>query len=996
MVKKNSYQYLRNKYNDYIIIQQSGCFYDIRDEGAIFLSKKFGYKLYSDKVSEYKIGVPVSQLEKILDEIRKNNFKYIVSENYEIIEIYNNGISIIDKVLKNNSVNDISYVVNNAINENNYKFDRKQKYKKILDKIKNYILQKNSWVDIRDIEKFLELKRRGKIDEHDNLSTVAHLISSYLKKEGFKTKRITLETDYTIFVAPINVNDEELFVKDSNVIEVTTNTELSYREQTNIEPISNLKLDIDTVLGCIQEFDGKFSYKGIIKILTGYFGFKYIPIMNNSKYFGIYKDKTEIEISKILDSLIEHEIIVNDGKIKINKNDESFVQSRSSHEKMLNEIFGHDSFKDWQWNVIKKLLNRKKILSIEKTGGGKSLCFQYTAQYFYSIGKGVTIVFSPLQALMREQVRYLKSLGIKAECIISSKESIEEQDKEHKRIYNELINNNISILYIAPERLNNSIWMEYNSKFKIAMIVIDEAHCVSTWGHDFRIDYRRIIDLTKLLPPTIPVLALTATANNIVANDIKEQIGNDLQVIRGSLERKNLNLNVLKTNNLAEKYIYIKKFIESQEGHGIIYVGTRADTKIFSDWLNYIGIRADYYHAGLSDMRRREIEVSLKNNEYKAIVSTNALGMGMDKKDVRFVIHVQMPSSLIAYYQEIGRAGRDNEPSNILLLYNDDDEDLQKYFIETSKPSKKHYVQTLTNLKKTDLKLYNLTKIVNVRKATMQLILKDLEDKGHIKRLDDFRYTFLKNMSDEEYELINQYKEIRYEDLAKMLQYIHLETCRTRFICDYLNDNINKNCNHCDNCLSPLHIELDPKSYDLLQDFFDNYFIFEETTNCTIVSSGYYKIETVGELVKDSKYRNKGYFDDRLIDRVLRAYNKYYIDKNLDVILFIPPTVSGDLVENFANRLSLKINIPVRKDLIKIKETEIPLKEIQNKIKKRELLKGVFGLKNGDYYKGKRILLVDDIIDSGVTVDEVSKLLLQWGALEVCVLTIAKTTVGDE
>lgn len=753
----------------------------------------------------------------------------------------------------------------------------------------------------------------------------------------------------------------------------------------------------ETVLKCIQTFDQKFSFNGIIKILTGYVGFRHIPRIKESGYYGIYRHASESDIEKAIYYLIDCGIVENNYKIGIktdNLNDE-----RELHEFKLKETFGHEKFRDWQWNVIKNLLNNKRILSIEKTGGGKSLCFQYVAQYFYSKGQGTTIVFSPLQALMREQVQYLKSIGVKAECIITTKKAdneIETIEKEHKKIYDKLINDEISILYIAPERLNNTLWLEYVSKIKIAMIVVDEAHCISTWGHDFRIDYRRIVDLIKLLPSTIPVLCLTATANDIVANDVKEQVGKNLQIMRGRLERTNLNLNVLKTKSNKEKFLFLKTFIESQNGHGIVYVGTQADTKIFSDWLNFVGIKSEYYHAGLSDEKRAQIEEYLRNNKYKVIVSTNALGMGMDKKDVRFVIHIQMPSSLIAYYQEIGRAGRDNLPSNILLLYNSDDEELQKYFIETSKPSKSHYIQTLKNLKQYDLGLFALTKNVNVRKKTMELILKDLQDRGNIERLENLKYSFVKDMTDEEYELINQYKQIRYEDLDKMLKYVHSKFCRTNFICSYLNDYSVKKCNHCDNCSNQIKLNISEKDSNLLKEFFDNYFIYEKKSYCTIVSSGYYKIEDIGNLIKDAKYRHKGYFSEQLLDRVIKAYNKYYENSSIDCILFVPPTISGDLVGNFAYRISKKINIPMKKDLIKQKETDVPLKEIKNKLKKREMLKDVYALNNLESYIGKNILLIDDIIDSGVTVEEISKMLKKIGVNNVNVLTIAKTTVGDE
>lgn len=208
MVKKNSYRDLKSKYDDYIIIQKVGCFYDIRGENAKLLSKKFGYKLFLDKSSENKIGVPVSQIQKILDYIKQNNYKYVLTEHYEIIEKNDNGISIIDKAIDKKCLPEE--------NSSNEKIKRKVKYQESIDKIRNFILNKNSWVDVREIETFLGLKRRGKIDKTDNLSTVAHLIRSHLKKEGFKTKRIDFETDYTIFVAPDNIDKENEILENNN------------------------------------------------------------------------------------------------------------------------------------------------------------------------------------------------------------------------------------------------------------------------------------------------------------------------------------------------------------------------------------------------------------------------------------------------------------------------------------------------------------------------------------------------------------------------------------------------------------------------------------------------------------------------------------------------------------------------------------------------------------------------------------------------------------
>lgn len=986
MTRKNSYRDLKKRFPNYIIIQKAGYFYDVRDFGAVFFLENLGYTLYSDKGSKYKVGIPVNVLNIALESLKKSNYKYIITEHYEIVEQYDNGVP--TPLIENDNNSNTHYEVESS------QILAKERADALTQLLKKYRLEKSMEYNIPPFcvfhnrvivslvkylptteENLIKIRGIGKDKCEKYGKEILTIIQQFLESDSeFKQNPdiITSKVEHNNNIEPVQIQNQD------------TNTE------------QNKNVDVEVVLNCIQKYDGRFSYNGIVKILKGYFGFKFIPGMENSEYYGIYKQNSDSDIEKAIDYLIEKNIIINDNKLKIKHEDDDLQTDKVFHEKRLKKIFGHNSFKDWQWNIISNLLNKKRILSIQKTGGGKSLCFQYTGDYLHAKGYGVTIVFSPLQALMREQVKYLKSKGINAECIITSSEKPNIQQEEHKEIYEKVLNDEVSILYIAPERLNNSMWLEYSSKFKIAMVVIDEAHCISTWGHDFRIDYRRIVNLINLLPPVIPVLCLTATANDIVANDIQEQIGNNLQIIRGSLERKNLNLNVIKTNDLDEKYIYMKNFINSQKGHGIVYVGTRADTKIYSDWLNYIGIDSTYYHAGLSDEQRVEVENALKEDKYKVIVSTNALGMGMDKKDVRFVIHSQMPSSLIAYYQEIGRAGRDNLPSNILLLYNDDDEELQKYFIETSKPSKIQYINTLQSLKKDDLNFLELIKLINLKKQTMTLILKDLENSSHIIKMDNSKYSFVKDLTDEELDLINQYKQVRYDDLSKMLQYIHLNNCRTKFICNYLNDYSVEVCNHCDNCNQTDLSGFDKVDFELLKAFFEDYFLYEKTPNCTIISSGYYKIEEIGELIKNSKYRNKGYFHDILLNRVVRAYYRYCRNESFDYILFVLPTISGDLVENFAQRISQKINIPFSKDLIKIKETEIPLKEAQSKLQKKKLLKDIFSLKNTEKYTGKNILLIDDIIDSGTTINEISKLLLKCGVKKVYALTIAKTNVGDE
>jgi ATP-dependent DNA helicase RecQ len=338
---------------------------------------------------------------------------------------------------------------------------------------------------------------------------------------------------------------------------------------------------------------------------------------------------------------------------------------RAKAESHLLNYFGLNSFYDTQWMVIERLFRGERVLLIEKTGFGKSLCFQFPATVF----EGTTIVFSPLIALMRDQVQKLQSLGISAGCLNSN-----QTPEENRDILEDVENNRVKILYIAPERMDNLDWVETARKINISMVVIDEAHCISVWGHDFRPSFKRIVNLVKLLPQNFPVLATTATATKRVEEDIKIQVGGNISSIRGNLLRNNLSLYVIKTKSEDEKMLWLAENLNKINGTGLIYTGTQVDTLIYSKWLNYVGINSAAYNGGMDKETRVNVEKALINNGYKCIVSTNALGMGIDKPDIRYIIHTQIPVSPIHYYQEIGRAGRDGAKTLILLFFNPADD----------------------------------------------------------------------------------------------------------------------------------------------------------------------------------------------------------------------------------------------------------------------------------------------------------------------------------
>lgn len=409
--------------------------------------------------------------------------------------------------------------------------------------------------------------------------------------------------------------------------------------------------------------------------------------------------------------------------------------TRKDAEIQLKKVFGLEHFYDEQWKAIKRILHGERILMIERTGFGKSLCYQFPATIF----DGVTVVFSPLIALMRDQVRNLIKKGISAAFINSEQSYIENQE-----IIQRALNNEIKILYIAPERQESNEWIEATRHIKLSMIVIDEAHTISTWGHDFRPSFRRIINLVQFLPKGLPILATTATATKRVQQDIEQQIGGQLTTIRGSLVRSNFALHVIKVQSEDEKMIWLAQNINKLDGTGLIYTGTRVDTEIYAKWLQFIGINAIDYNAGLDPETRKSIENDLIQNKRKCVVSTNALGMGIDKPDIRFIIHTQIPASPIHYYQEIGRAGRDGRPTHIILFYNEckvkgndvaSDSVLPLSFIEGARPRIAKYQKVIELLKEEPLSEREILKKANLKQNQVRVIKADLIDQKIIKEV---------------------------------------------------------------------------------------------------------------------------------------------------------------------------------------------------------------------------------------------------------------------
>ena len=672
--------------------------------------------------------------------------------------------------------------------------------------------------------------------------------------------------------------------------------------------------------------------------------------------------------------------------------------TRNEAEIKLKKIFGFDKFYDEQWETIDMLLRGKRMLLIEKTGYGKSLCFQFPATQF----DGITVIFSPLIALMRDQVNSLNEKGIPAKHINS-----EQTHEENSQVIQDAINGKLKILYIAPERQENQEWIEATRKMNLSMIVIDEAHTISVWGHDFRPAFRRIINLVQLLPKELPVLATTATATKRVQADIEQQISGNLTTIRGNLLRENFNLFVIETKSEDEKLLWLAENINKLPGTGLLYTGTRVNTEIYARWFDFVGINSTDYNAGLDGDTRKEIEKGLMNNNWKCVVSTNALGMGIDKPDIRFIIHTQIPASPIHYYQEIGRAGRDGQKTYIILFYNSkqdengiaEDYKLPKAFIDGGRPGIRKYQKVINAVKQEQLSERQLMKQTNMKQTQIRVIKADLIEQGIIKEVSK-KYEYQFNAPELNTAKFDELRNAKLKDLDSMVEYVFTTEPRMKFLCEYLGDTLPSKFENCDNSkYKKRTVNPEKETIGKLIEFRETYFpvLNVENNNSNIkngIASSYYGVSNVGAALHRCKYENGGDFPDFLLKLTLKACRKTFGNQHFDLIVYVPPTSSGNLVKNFAEKMSFVLKIPISHKRIKQRETQ-PQKVFQNAYLKRDNVSGAFNYTESDEINNKSILLVDDIFDSGATIKEIGKLLTNFGAKTIVPLVIARTVGGD-
>ena len=458
-------------------------------------------------------------------------------------------------------------------------------------------------------------------------------------------------------------------------------------------------------------------------------------------------------------------------------------------------------FHDGQFEAISALVDdHRRALVVQRTGWGKSAVYFIATLLMRRQGAGPTLLVSPLLALMRDQVAAAERAGVRAVAINSANQH--EWDDVRTRLQAD----DVDVLLVSPERLNNPRFRDEQLPDlvrRIGMLVVDEAHCISDWGHDFRPDYRRLAELIKGLPPTVPVLATTATANERVVTDVAEQLGGaDVLTIRGSLARKSLRLGVLRLSDSRDRLGWLLTHLGDLRGSGIIYTLTVSAAEDTARLLREAGHEVRAYTGRTDPEEREESERMLKDNQLKALVATSALGMGFDKPDLGFVIHLGAPSSPVAYYQQVGRAGRATDNADVLLMPGREDPDIWRYFATASMPSESRVSAVLEALEGVTLSTPALESRVNIRRTPLELLLKVLDVDGAVHKVTGgWVSTGVPWVYDRDrYERIAASREAEQQS---MIDYERTGDCRMQALQSDLDDPTAAPCGRCDNCSDP-------------------------------------------------------------------------------------------------------------------------------------------------------------------------------------------------
>ncbi len=659
-------------------------------------------------------------------------------------------------------------------------------------------------------------------------------------------------------------------------------------------------------------------------------------------------------------------------------------------------------FRPHQLEAIQALVrDRSRVLLVQRTGWGKSAVYFIATRLLRDLGAGPTLLVSPLLALMRNQIAAAERMSVRATTINSANR--DEWDEVHARIEAGLID----LLLISPERLANS---KFRSEVlpavgrRSGLLVIDEAHCISDWGHDFRPDYRRIVRVLDLLSRGVPVLCCTATANDRVVDDVKQQLGSELVPLRGPLGREGLRLHALPMPSPRTRLAWLADLIPKLEGTGVIYCLTIRDTIRLASWLQSRGIDAVAYSGSTDKELRLTIEQELLANERKVVVATSALGMGFDKPDLAFVIHYQSPGSPIAYYQQVGRAGRQLDRSWGILLSGSEDREIQDYFIEGAFPPVDLATEVVKLLqdRAEPMSSAELLRDVNIKWGQLNQLLKILEVDGAVEREGRGWRRTLRPWSYDR-DRMKAVTALRRSEQNQMLQYMSTEQCRMTLLRRFLDDIAQQPCGICDICTGDrLPVDLDPRD---VREAAEHIRASEHSIQPRKLIPGAGRIGPdrilqVGRalsvwgdggwsgLVRRGR-QTDGRFDDRLVSAAAQLIRRrWWGDRTPEWVTFVPSLRNPDLVSHFAVRLAECLNLACKDVVTKVREIP-PQRTMQNIEQQYANVKGTFRVRQP--VPSGPVLLIDDIVDSRWTMTAIGWQLQEAGSGPVYPLALADT-----
>ncbi len=657
-----------------------------------------------------------------------------------------------------------------------------------------------------------------------------------------------------------------------------------------------------------------------------------------------------------------------------------------------------------------------RVLLVQRTGWGKSAVYFIATELLRERGAGPTLLVSPLLALMRNQIEMAARIGVRAETINSTNPDAFEP------IVRRLADDEIDLLLVSPERFANARFREEMLSViarKVGLLVIDEAHCISDWGHDFRPDYRRIVSVLDALPDRVPVLCTTATANDRVIADITEQLGGGLQTFRGTLDRESLSLAVADVPSQAERMAWLAQTIPGLDGSGIVYVLTIADGERVAAFLRRMGIDAEAYSGATDNDDRVRLEQALIANELKVLVATSALGMGFDKPDLGFVIHYQSPGSPIAYYQQVGRAGRALAHAPAVLLCGVEDREIQDYFIETAFPPREQAEAIVGLLASADgsgpTSLNELMAAVNVRRSRLESMLKVLEVEGAVARE---RGGYVRTQRPWTYpaERVDHITALRRHEQEAMRRYAHHDGCLMEFLRRELDDPGAEPCGRCMVCTaSPLQVEVAPELRAAAREHLRGSDLFVEPRKqwpsgmpgagspkgriteeerpeigraLSVVGDGGW-----GRLVAQGRGEDERFADDLVAASAELVSRRWEPEPAPGWVTCVPSMTHPDLVPDFARRLAAALGLPFHEAVRKVGQNQ-PQATMRNSAQQVRNVWDAFEVDGLGASSRDPVLLVDDLADSRWTLTVVSRALRQAGSGPVLPFVLATAVNG--